>query len=216
MWNISLYGEYLINTRKIISDYVVWIDLKQYIILRGPFAKFTDSPYLLRVETLWRCGDGLLFEVPSLASDALLTTLCPLLENVLQTVDHFVISCLGAPFPWLEKPRNRNRQDLNWILWSGGTPSEHPPYSPDLAPMLFLGISNHEMGAPRQEISKWSTICSMFSRSGWSVVRSAQLAKAGISKKRPSLHLHKVPTRSNKVSPWTLQTAVVYLSSKWF
>jgi hypothetical protein len=32
------------------------------------------------------CGDGLFFEVPPLASDALLTTLRPLLENVLQTV----------------------------------------------------------------------------------------------------------------------------------
>jgi hypothetical protein len=35
---------------------------------------------------LWRCGNGLFFEVPPLASDALLTTLHPLLENVLQTV----------------------------------------------------------------------------------------------------------------------------------
>jgi hypothetical protein len=35
---------------------------------------------------LWRCDDGLFFEVPPLASDALLTTLHPLLENVLQTV----------------------------------------------------------------------------------------------------------------------------------
>jgi hypothetical protein len=33
-------------------------------------------------------------EVP-LASGALLTTLHPLLENVLQAVDHFEISCLG-------------------------------------------------------------------------------------------------------------------------
>jgi hypothetical protein len=41
---------------------------------------------LLRVGTLWRCGDGLFFVVPPLASDALLTTLHPLLENVLQTV----------------------------------------------------------------------------------------------------------------------------------
>jgi hypothetical protein len=32
------------------------------------------------------CCDGLFFEVPPLASDALLTTLHPLLENVLQTV----------------------------------------------------------------------------------------------------------------------------------
>jgi hypothetical protein len=33
-----------------------------------------------------RCGDGLFFEGPPLASDALLTMLHPLLENVLQTV----------------------------------------------------------------------------------------------------------------------------------
>jgi len=31
----------------------------------------------------------------------------------------------------------------------------------------------------------------------WRVVRSASLAKEGTSKKRPSPHLHKVPTRSN-------------------
>jgi hypothetical protein len=48
-----------------------------------------------------------------LASDELLTTLHPLLENVLQTVNHFEISCLGAPFSWLEKPRNRMRLDLD-------------------------------------------------------------------------------------------------------
>jgi hypothetical protein len=36
---------------------------------------------LLRVGTLWRYGDGLFFEVPPSASDALLTTLHPLLEN---------------------------------------------------------------------------------------------------------------------------------------
>jgi hypothetical protein len=64
--------------------------------MRGQFAKLVDSP--LRVGTLWKCGDGLFFEVPPLESDALLTTLHPLLENVLQTVDHFQISCLGAPF----------------------------------------------------------------------------------------------------------------------
>jgi hypothetical protein len=35
---------------------------------------------------LWRCSDSLFFEVPPLESDALLTTLQPLLKNVLQTV----------------------------------------------------------------------------------------------------------------------------------
>jgi hypothetical protein len=38
--------------------------------------------YYSRVGTLWRCGDGLFFELIPLTSDALLTTLHPLLENV--------------------------------------------------------------------------------------------------------------------------------------
>jgi hypothetical protein len=64
---------------------------------------------------LWRYGDGVFFEVPPLPSDALLTTLHPLLENVLQTVDHFEISCIGAHFSWLEIPRNLMGRDLDTI-----------------------------------------------------------------------------------------------------
>jgi hypothetical protein len=75
-------------------------------------------------------------------------------------------------------------------------------------PMRFLVFTNHEKGAPRQEISTWSTVCSTFSISGWSVARSASLPKGGTSKKIPSLHLHKVPTRSNNVSPRTFQTTL--------
>jgi hypothetical protein len=41
------------------------------------------------------------------ASDALLKTLHLLLENILETVDYFKISCLGALFSWLVKSRNR-------------------------------------------------------------------------------------------------------------
>jgi hypothetical protein len=37
----------------------------------------------------------------------------PTSRNVLQTVDHFEMSCLGAPFSWLEKPRNRMGRDLD-------------------------------------------------------------------------------------------------------
>jgi hypothetical protein len=77
-------------------------------------------------------------------------------------------------------------------------------------PMRFLGFSSPEKGAPRQEISKWPTVCSTFSRSGWSLIRSASLAKGGTSKKRPSSHLHKVPTQSNKASPRTFQTALKF------
>jgi hypothetical protein len=49
----------------------------------------------------------------------------------------------------------------------------------------------------------------MFSRSGWGVIRNALFAKGGTSKKRLSLHLHNVQTQSNKVSPQTLQIALI-------
>jgi hypothetical protein len=62
--------------------------------------KIRGLTLLPRVGTLWRCGNGLFFELPPLASDVLLTTFSPLPENVLQTVDHFEIFCLGAPFSW--------------------------------------------------------------------------------------------------------------------
>jgi hypothetical protein len=39
--------------------------------------------------------------------------------------------------------------------------------------------------------SSFKTTIIPFSRRGWSVVRSASLAKGGTSKKRPSSHLHK-------------------------
>jgi hypothetical protein len=52
-----------------------------------------------------------------------------------------------------------------------------------------------------------------FSRIGWTVVKRESLAKGGTSKKGPSPHLHQVTTPSNKVSPRTLQMALVYFAS---
>jgi hypothetical protein len=105
---------------------------------------------------LWRCGDGLFFEVPPhpLASDALLTTLHLLLENVLQTVDHFKISCLGAAISWLEKPRNLMGQDMNLIVFGmekvdGWNPIRTSAVQSRSRQMRFLGFSNHEKGALR-------------------------------------------------------------------
>jgi hypothetical protein len=68
-------------------------------------------------------------------------------------------------------------------------------------------------GSSKANISKWSTVYSTFSRNGWSGVGSASLAKRGTSKKRLPSHLYKVPTRSNKMSPRTLQTTLVYYES---
>jgi hypothetical protein len=72
---------------------------------------------LLRVGTLWRFDDGLFFEVPPLASDAFLTTLHPILENVLQTICLKLQEDSGTGgfviLIWLEKPRNRMGRDLD-------------------------------------------------------------------------------------------------------
>jgi hypothetical protein len=50
-------------------------------------------------------------------------------------------------------------------------------------PMRFLGFSKHEKGALRQEISKWSTVCNTFSRSGWSVVKKYIACQEGYFEK---------------------------------
>jgi hypothetical protein len=90
-------------------------------------------------------------------------------------------------------------------------PHQNIRHTVQISPHVISGFFNHEKGGPRQEISKWSTVCSTFLRNGWSVVRSASLAKGGTSKKRPSPHLHKFPTRSNKVSPRIFHTALYIL-----
>jgi hypothetical protein len=54
------------------------------------------------VEVRWRS----LFRSTSLGKRCTFYNASPTLENVLQTIDHFEISCLRAPFSWLGKPRN--------------------------------------------------------------------------------------------------------------
>jgi hypothetical protein len=95
----------------------------------------------------------------------------------------------------------RRAAGLKWWkrFWNGETNVEDEPRSgrPSTAPV---------------PLSSWSlrqTVRSTFSRSGWSVVRSASLAKGRTSKKRPSPRFHEVPTRSNKASPRTFETALL-------
>jgi hypothetical protein len=64
----------------------------------GPFAKFVDSPYYSKSEL---CGGEV-----TVSFWKYLPWQAMHLENVLQTVDHFEISCLGVPFSQLEKSRN--------------------------------------------------------------------------------------------------------------
>jgi hypothetical protein len=142
---------------------------------------------LLQVGNLWKCDDGLFFEVPPLASDALLTTLHPLLENSWSLRNFLPRSSLFI----VGKAQKSHgaRSELNSVFglekvnrWN---PIRTSVIQSRARPMRFLGFSNHEKGAPRQEISKWPTVCSTFSRSGWSVVRSASLVKGVTSKMRP-------------------------------
>jgi hypothetical protein len=82
--------------------------------ISGPFGYLCThfiTPNWNFVEVQWRS----FFKVPFLASDALLTTLHPLVEHVLHTLDHFEISCLRAPFSWLEKSRNCTGRDLDYM-----------------------------------------------------------------------------------------------------
>jgi hypothetical protein len=126
-----------------------------------------------------------------LVSDALLTTLHPLLENVLSWSFFYMVGKAqkshGAEF------------ELNSVFGLEKVDQWNPIRTSSIQsrslPMRFLGFSDHELGAPRQEISKLSTVCSTFSRSGWSVVIGTSLAKGGTSKKRPSPHLLRVQIR---------------------
>jgi hypothetical protein len=157
--------------------------------------KIRGFALLLRVGTLWRWGDGLFFEVPPTSRKRAADRWS--LPNFLPRSSLFMVG---------------EAQKLHGARSGlyGGCSNAVPPIHFFKAeqriqfrsrPMRFMGFSNHENGALRQEISKWC---------GWSVVRSASLAKGGTLKKRPSSHLGKVPTRSNKMSPRTLPTALVY------
>jgi hypothetical protein len=75
--------------------------------LRGPLEKF--------VGTFWRRGDGLFFEVPPLGSDALRTTLHPLLENVLQTVVTSKFLASELPFHGWKSPETSWGEI--WTVW---------------------------------------------------------------------------------------------------
>jgi hypothetical protein len=177
--------------------------------------KFRGLTLLLRVGILRRCGDGLFFEVPSLDKLCISYNAPPTSRK--SAADHWSLRNFLPPrsslfmFGKAQKSHGA-RFDLNSVFdlekvdrWN---PIRTSAIQSRSRPMWFLGFSNHEKGAPRQEISKWSTVCRTFWRSGWSVVRNASLAKGCVSKKRPLSHIHQVPTQSNKVSPRTFQMAL--------
>jgi hypothetical protein len=143
-------------------------------------------------QTLWRYGDSLFFWSTSLGKQCTSYNAPPTSRE--HAADHWSLQNFSLFMVENAQKLHGVRSGLygrcsNGVLLIHFFQAEHK-FNSDLA-SWFLGFSNHEKGAPRQEISKWSmVVCSMFSRSGWNVVRSASLAKGGTSKKRPSLHLH--------------------------
>jgi hypothetical protein len=177
--------------------------------------KVRELTLLFRIRNLWRCGDGLFFEI-SLGKRCTSYNASP--NSWKRAADRWSLRNFLPQSSLFMVGKAQKSHEARSGLY-GGCSSGVPPIHFFQAehriqfrsrPMRFLGFFNHEKGAPMQEISKWSTACSTFSRSGWSVVRTASLAKGGTSKKRPLPHLHKFPTRSNKMSPRTLHTALVF------
>jgi hypothetical protein len=130
------YDEPFKNTRSLFWAWCKFLVAMDQNRFTRAVCKVRGLTLLFRVVTLWRCGVGLFFEVPPLASDELLTTLHLLLENGLTVV--------------LKEPFSGWRSNLSGVFalrdWKvamdalteiGGTPLEHPPYSPDLASCQF-------------------------------------------------------------------------------
>jgi hypothetical protein len=169
LWHISKVSE---NNLFFLSLYTFNTKLKKrksvYIsIYMRVICKVCGLALLLWVETLWRCSGSLFFKVPPLASDALLTTLHPLLENVPQTTNHFKSSCLGAPFSWLEKPRNCSGQDLDCMAdflmgfqWSTFS-KLNTEFSSYLAPCDFWAFPTMkmELWGRNFQSDQWSAAC---------------------------------------------------------
>jgi hypothetical protein len=146
--------------------------------------------------------------------------------HFLQRSTHFSRTCCRPPFA---ASFSRIVEQLQFCVRLGKSGSEpiqliRQAYGGDAmrraaVEALWRWTNERERSKPPVPLSSWSlrlTVCSTFLRSGWSVVRSAWLAKGGTSKKRSSPHLHKVPTRSNKVSPRTFQTALVLNGLRWY
>jgi hypothetical protein len=118
---------------------------------------------LLQARTLWRCNDSLFFKVPPFASDALLTMVHLLLENMLHTVCCKLQDSETGSFDLLirfENPRNRMGRDLDCMADVLMEKMAVP--SPDLAPCYFWAFTTISRGRnclfhyPPEACGKWS------------------------------------------------------------
>jgi hypothetical protein len=145
---------------------------------------------LLRVGTLWRCGDSLFFRSTFLDKRCTSYNAPPTSRK--RAADRWSLRNFLPRSSLFMVGKAHKLHETRSGLYGGcsnGVPPIHFFQTEHRIqfrsrPMRFLGFSNHAKGAPTQEISKRSTVCSTFSRSGWSVVRYTSLAKGGTSKNR--------------------------------
>jgi hypothetical protein len=175
---------------------------------------------LLRVGTTWRCGDGLFFVVPPLASDALLTTLPPTSQK--RAADRWSLRNFlpRSSFFMFRKAQKSHgaRSELNSAFsfekvdhWNAiRTTAIQCRSRPHAISWLFQPwkgsseATNFEVINGLQHVlEKWVERCN-----------KCIVCQGKYFETRPSPHLHKVPTRSNKVSPRTFQTTLVVSMGK--
>jgi hypothetical protein len=82
------------------------------LYIRGPFAKFMDSPYYSESAL---CGGVVTVSFSKYLPWKAMKFLQRSTHFSRQTVDHFEISCIWAPFSWLEKSRNSMGRDLDFM-----------------------------------------------------------------------------------------------------
>jgi hypothetical protein len=144
---------------------------------------------LLRIGSLWRCGDGLFFEVPTWRTMHFLKRSTRFSKTCYRQLITSTFFLPRSSLFMVRKAQKSHgaRSGFNFMFSLEKVDRWNPIRTPAIqirsCPMRFLGFSNRDTGTPRQNISKWSTVCSTLSRSGWSVVRSASLHKEVLRKR---------------------------------
>jgi hypothetical protein len=109
--------------------------------------KVRELTSLLRVGTLWRCGDGLFSKYLHLQAMHFLQHSTHLSKTCCRPLNASKFLASELPSRGWKNPEISWGRDLNWILWIDGTPLEHPPYSPVSSVGIALGNGLDDRGS---------------------------------------------------------------------
>jgi hypothetical protein len=169
--------------------------------LQGPFEKFVDPPYYSESEL---CGGAVTVSFSKYLpwwqamyflqrSTYFSKTRCrPFAASFRRIVEQAVLTSELHFHGW------KSPEIACGEIWTVWRMNEVPPVSMSIA-TFQLRTADAPLKFCHPKNGSLKTTVTLFSRSGWSVVRSASLVKGGTLKKRPSPHLHKVPTRRKRL-----------------